>query len=120
MTSIGGPGGVGGPKGPSGPSDVGAIDEAHGANDAAPLDRTAHAAGATGATGVAGAPGELDAIVADLAAGRLTPHEAVDRLLSSIADSAPLAPSERAELRGMLADLVANDPNLAALIGRIA
>ena len=55
----------------------------------------------------------------DVAAGRLTPQQAVDRLVNEIAGTQALDASQRAELREMMADLIANDPNLAALVGRI-
>jgi len=72
-------------------------------------------------TDVAGtAPaGNIDKLAADIAAGRLTPQQAVDRLVDEIAGTEQLAETERAELREMMTDLIANDPNLAALVGRI-
>ena len=106
MSGIGGPGGVGGPKGPGGPQgpegpdDVPDVGEVSGPGQAAPT-------------------GKLDALAADLAAGRLTPQQAVDRLVDEIAGTQTLDASERAELRELMADLIANDPNLAALVGRI-
>jgi hypothetical protein len=98
MTGIGGPGGIGGPKGPDGPDASEAADELDAARDAP----------AVGAS-------ELDALAAELAAGKLTPREAVDRLADEIAGTRHLDAAERAELRELLADLVANDPYLAGL-----
>ncbi|HUJ63312.1 MAG TPA: hypothetical protein VLX92_32660, partial [Kofleriaceae bacterium] len=64
-------------------------------------------------------PGALDAIAADIAAGRLTPHEAIERMVDEIAGDQQLDPADRAELRELLGDLVAHDPYLGGLIGRI-
>ncbi len=100
MASIGGPGGIGGPKGPSGP------------------DRPDELEGAT-EIGASEKPGAFDAIAADIAAGKLTPQEAVDRMVDEIAGHQELAAADRAELKELLADLVANDPYLAALVGRV-
>lgn len=100
MSSIGGPGGIGGPKGPSGPD---------GADEVADADSVAAPEKA----------GQFDAIAADIAAGKLTPQEAVERMVDEIAGHEDLAPGDRAELREMLTDLVANDPYLSALVGRV-
>jgi hypothetical protein len=108
MSSIGGPGGVGGPKGPGGvggPDGPDAADEVEGAGEVG---------GAQGA-----APSEFAGIAADIAAGKLTPQEAVDRMVDEIAGHQDLGPADRAELKELLADLVANDPYLASLVGRI-
>jgi hypothetical protein len=99
----GGPGGIGGPEGPGGPDGP---DELDGAD--AP-----EVAGATG-TGHA----DLDALSAEVAAGRLTPREAIDRLVEATA-SAEMDETERAELRELLSDLVANDPYLGGLANRL-
>jgi hypothetical protein len=109
MSGIGGPGGVGGPKGPSGPSGPDGpddIDDVADVSDVAPTDSAA-------------STGSIDKLAADIAAGRLTPQQAVDRLVDEIAGTQALDASQRAELREMMADLIANDPNLAALVGRI-
>ena len=102
MSGVDGPGGIGGPKGPGGPDAADAPDELAHADDAP----------AIGAS-------ELDALAADLSAGRLTPREAIDRLAESIANARGLDASERAELREILADLVTNDPYLSSLAGRV-
>jgi hypothetical protein len=111
MTSIGGPGGIGGPKGPSGPSGPGGPDDVSDVTDAdlAEVD-AAHAAKA--ATG-------LEAMAADIAAGKLTANEAIDRLVADLASTEALNRSEQAELRELLTDLVANDPYLQSLVGRV-
>jgi hypothetical protein len=105
MTGIGGPGGIGGPKGPGGPD---APDELDGPAD---LDRATEAP-RVGAS-------ELDALAAELAAGKLTPREAVDRIADQIASTHQLDAASRTELRELLADLVANDPYLAGLANRV-
>jgi hypothetical protein len=117
MSSIGGPGGIGGPKGPgdpdgaTGPDDAGGIDDAVGTTE---IGR----AGEVGANAAARAVGELESMAADIAEGRLTAREAVDRLVAEIAGSEQLGQTEQAELRELLSDLVANDPYLASLTDR--
>ncbi len=106
MSGIGGPGGVGGPKGPGGPTGPEGPDDVDDVADVSGPERTAPA-------------GNLDALAADIAAGRLTPQQAVDRLVDEIAGSQALDATQRAELRELMADMIANDPNLAALVGRI-
>ena len=101
MSTIGGPGGIGGPKGPSGPE---------GPDEVADVDDI----GVDEATATKAA-GELQAMAADIAAGRLTAREAVDKLVDEIAGAQHLGASERAELRELLTDLVANDPYLQSL-----
>jgi|HubBroStandDraft_6_1064221.scaffolds.fasta_scaffold177702_2 hypothetical protein len=109
MSTIGGPGGIGGPKGPKPPDDVGDVGE---------LDEVAPQEATTGVE-AAGRTSDLDAIAADLSAGKLTPHEAVDKLVDQIANGTELGPADRAELRALMADLIANDPHLGALINRL-
>lgn len=108
MSSIGGPGGVGGPKGPSGPQGPSDVDDVADASD---LDAVDSARATRAATG-------LEAMAADIAAGKLTAREAVDRLVTEIADTDQLGPTERAELRELLGDLVENDPYLSSLASR--
>ena len=108
MSSIGGPGGIGGPKGPSGPSGPDGADKASDITADAGVDSARAARALSG----------LEAMAADIAAGKLTAREAVDKLVSDIAGSEQLGPAEQADLRELLTDLVNNDPHLAALIGR--
>jgi hypothetical protein len=108
MSTIGGPGGIGGPKGPTGP------DASDGADDIADV-AGGDAAEATQGVGQA----DIDAIASDVAAGKLTPREAVDRLVDQIAGTDVLDPADRAELREIMSDLVANDPHLQSLLGRV-
>jgi hypothetical protein len=98
MSSIGGPGGIGGPKGPSGPEGPEGVDEVAEAP-------------------VAGEAKGLDAAMAQLRAGQLTPREAIDRMVDEA--GAGLGQTERAELRELIVDLVANDPYLSSLVGRL-
>ncbi len=113
MSTIGGPGGIGGPKGPQGPD---APEGPDGPGETgAPSESVAASATGVKATGDA----NLDAIASDIAAGKLTPREAVDKLVDQMAGTDVLEPADRAELREMMADLVANDPHLQGLLGRI-
>jgi hypothetical protein len=113
MTGIGGPGGIGGPKGPTGPSGPSEIDgpEATDVADVSDVTGPERAAGA-------GRPADIDALSAEVAAGRLTAREAIDRLVDATA-TAEMDQAERAELRELLTDLVANDPYLGALANRV-
>lgn len=111
MTGIGGPGGIGGPKGPQGPSGPGGVS---GPDDASEIDD----AGQVGQASGAHAAPDIDALSADVAAGRLTAKEAIDRLVDATA-TADMDAAERAELRELLSDLVANDPYLGGLANRV-
>ena len=101
----GGPGGVGGPKGPSGPDDV---------DDVADVGTDSSVSSTTAAK----AAGGLEAMASEIAAGRMTPREAVDKLVDEIAGTDQLGAAEKAELRELLSDLVANDPYLQSLVSR--
>ncbi len=114
MSTIGGPGGIGGPKGPGGPGGPEGLDGPDGPDGPDELD----APDASAAPDAARAAGDLDALAAEVAAGRLSPHEAIERLVDATAGP-ELGAAERAELREILTDLVANDPHLAALAGRL-
>ena len=114
MNTIGGPGGIGGPKGPGGPE---------GPSESSEISHTSHTHDVVGEAPIeqaqgAGPANDIEALAAEVAAGRLTPREAVDRLVDATAGPG-LDAAERAELRELLTDLVANDPHLGALIGRI-
>ncbi len=117
----GGPGGVGGRKGPGGidgPDDVGDVaDVGTDSSVSSPspgVDPGSSIAGATAAK----AAGGLEAMASEIAAGRLTPREAVDKIVDEIASTDQLGAGERAELRELLSDLVENDPYLQSLAGR--
>ncbi|MDB4955822.1 MAG: hypothetical protein JWO36_3391 [Myxococcales bacterium] len=111
MSSVGGPGGIGGPKGPGGP------EGAQGADDVADVGELGGDTVIDRTTGIAAS--DIDAIAGEIAAGRLTPHEAVEKLVDQIAGTDQLGATDRAELREMITDLVANDPYLASLVGRV-
>ena len=81
------------------------------------LDEIARDAAIEGTQGVSDTS-DIDALAAEVAAGRLTPREAIDQLVESTAGPG-LDPAERAELRELLSDLVANDPYLSGLVGRV-
>jgi len=106
--SIGGPSGIGGPKGPTGPSGPNEVDDLGEVAEAGEVERAAGTGRAT----------DIDALSAEVAAGRLTPREAIDRLVDATA-TADMDATERAELRELLTDLVANDPYLGALANRV-
>lgn len=105
MSGIGGPGGIGGPKGPRGIDPSGGTEEIDEAGDVGETERAA--------------AGELDRIAADVASGKLTAQQAIDRMVDQMASTEHLGAEERAELRELLADLVANDPYLSGLLGRV-
>ena len=107
----GGPGGVGGPKGPGGPDGPDDVDDA---GDVADVGTDSSVSSTTAAK----AAGGLEAMASEIAAGKLTPREAVDKIVDEIAGTDQLGASERAELRELLSDLVENDPYLASLVGR--
>ena len=106
MSTIGGPGGIGGPKGPDGPEGPDDVD------DAAPLAETSTEKVDAAASTM------VDQLAADIAAGKLSQREAIDRLVEATAGP-ELGAAERAELRELLTDLVANDPFLGALANRV-
>ncbi len=109
MSAIGGPGGIGGPKDPVRTHQGLRVLVTSRRSAISPMSR----ARATRAV-------ELEAMAADIAAGKLTAHEAIDRLVDEICGTDQLASAERAELRELLTDLVANDPYLQSLVGRVA
>lgn len=109
MSAIGGPGGIGGPKGPSGPTGPEGPDDIADTADAGQVDAARATRAASG----------LEAMAAEIAAGKLTAREAVDRMVDEIADTDALGAAERAELRDMLTDLIATDPYLQSLVGRL-
>jgi hypothetical protein len=111
MTGIGGPGGIGGPKGPQGPSGPEDVSRPGDVSDVADPGQVGQASGT-------GRAADIDALSAEVAAGRLTSKEAIDRLVDATA-TPDMDATERAELREMLSDLVANDPYLGALANRV-
>lgn len=110
MSGIGGPGGIGGPKGPGGP------DGTDGPSELDAPDDVAAGSGVDRAT--LSNTEDIDRLAGEVAAGRLTPREAIDQLVEATA-TPDLSPAERAELREILADLVANDPYFGGLANRV-
>lgn len=108
MTGIGGPGGIGGPKGPGPVDGTPEIDDVGEVDDVGDVERAAGT----------GRAADIDALSAQVAAGQLTAREAIDRLVDATA-TPDMDATDRAELREMLVDLVANDPYLGALAGRV-
>lgn len=108
MTGIGGPGGIGGPKGPGPVDGTPEIDDVGEVDDVGDVERAAGT----------GRAADIDALSAQVAAGQLTAREAIDRLVDATA-TPDMDATDRAELREMLTDLVANDPYLGALAGRV-
>lgn len=115
MSAIGGPGGIGGPKGPSGASGPASLDDVPDVGDARDVADIAD----IGAARATQAVGGLEAMAAEIAAGKLTANEAIDRLVDELCSSEQLGRAERTELREMLTDLVANDPYLKSLVGGV-
>jgi hypothetical protein len=108
MSSIGGPSGIGGPKGPGGPDGADGPDGPDGPGSAdAPDD-----------VGAAQRTSDIDVLAAEVAAGRLSPREAIDQLVEATA-TPDLSAAERAELRELLSEIVANDPYFASVGGRV-
>jgi hypothetical protein len=85
------------------------VDGADELDDVGSLDSTTAARAADG----------LEAMASEIASGRLSAREAVDKLVEEIAGSDALGKAEQAELRELLTDLVANDPYLQSIVGRV-
>ncbi len=106
--------GITGPGGPKGPASTEATEAASGtervgASLAAEVERLRGAGAA--------APTELSALAADLDAGRISGDEALARLVSSLGGE--LGELDGAELRALMADLIASDPYLAGLAAKL-
>jgi hypothetical protein len=120
MTSIGGVGGPGGPSGPGGPGGADRPDGPGAADGTGAIDEQAPAADAGAAGGVEGGVAAeggdpIARMAADLDAGRITPEEAMARLVDQ--SVAGLPPAEQAEMRSLMEDLIASDPYLGGLLG---
>ena len=109
--SVGGPSGIGGPKGPGGPTGP---DGPDGPDGTAEADAIESASTVEHAENTA----DIDRLAAEVAAGKLTPKEAIDQLVEATA-TPDLSAAERAELRELLSDIVANDPYFGGLANRI-
>jgi hypothetical protein len=106
--SVGGPSGIGGPKGPGGPTGPDAPDGPDAAEGVSSAQTVEHAENTA----------DIDRLAAEVAAGKLTPREAIDQLVEATA-TPDLSAAERAELRELLSDLVANDPYFGGLANRV-
>jgi hypothetical protein len=122
MTGVGGPGGVG-PKGPtadpaatSAADEAGASESTSAASSAGSAEASAQAGAAQRASIAAGLHG-MDALAGEIAAGRLTPRQAIDYLVD--AAGVGLEAGEQTQLRELLSDLFANDPHLQSLLDQL-
>jgi hypothetical protein len=62
----------------------------------------------------------IEALAAEVAAGRLSSREVTRELIDRLVETAGgIGVAERAELRELLLDLVTNDPTLGGLVGRL-
>ncbi len=105
----GGPSGAGGPEGPHVDGDV----QGPGAADGS--FRTA-VEGAKTSGASAAAAGPLDALRADVVAGRVSPEAAIEGLVQrALASAAGLPDAQRAALESQLREALAGDPTLLAL-----
>lgn len=114
-----------GPTGAAGAPPTDALEPAAGprpsdpAQDLGGTQATGSVTGPTSAAaaGDAGAVGPLDALVADLQAGRVSPEAALDALVDrALADvDSQISPAQRAELEGIMRSILADDPTLSAL-----
>ena len=109
--SVGGPSGIGGPQGPGGPTGPDGPDGPESAGEADAIDSASSVEHAENTA-------DIDRLAAEVAAGKLTPKEAIDQLVEATA-TPDLSPAERAELRELLADIVANDPYFGGLADRM-
>jgi len=112
--SVGGPSGIGGPKGPGGPTGPEGPEGPDGSDAAEGADAVDSAQTVEHAENTA----DIDRLAAEVAAGKLTPREAIDQLVEATA-TPDLSAAERAELRELLSDLVANDPYFGGLANRV-
>ena len=112
--SVGGPSGIGGPQGPGGPTGPDGPEGPDGPGAADAADAVDSAPTVEHAESTA----DIDRLAAEVAAGKLTPKEAIDQLVEATA-TPDLSAAERAELRELLADIVANDPYFGGLANRI-
>jgi hypothetical protein len=125
MTSgISGPGGSGGPAGPGGPTGPDGPDAAAGADGAgevspagAALTAEVERLRAAQGPGPAQAVDDLSRLAADLDAGRVSGDEALVQLIAQM--GVELGDLDGAELRALIADLVATDPYLGELAARL-
>ena len=124
MSGINGPGGPTSPGGPTGVTDNAAADGAAAADSSAQSSATNFAEQVRNASAEAlaasttNAPSSVDTLAAEISAGRMTPNQAIDVLLDQAAGP-DLPVQQRAQLRELLTDMLANDPHFAELTRRV-
>ncbi len=126
MSGINGPGGptrpsgpAESPSGPAGPTDSAAA--ADGAADASATnfaDQVRNASANTTTAAATSGPNSVDALATEINAGRMTPNQAIEVLLDQTAGP-DLPVEQRAQLRELLTDMLANDPHFAELTRRL-
>jgi hypothetical protein len=113
-----------GPGGPTVPPDVGETEKAQGPSGkgfADTLGETTRTGGPSGPGGPTAAD-PVGQVAADLKAGRLSPHQAVQKLMDLVVASGPAAglPAKvQAKLRADLENLVKEDPFLRSKLEKI-
>ncbi len=112
MSGIKGPGGPTSPLGPTGASGPEGTTES---SDTSFADQVSKA---TAEPAAAAPPSGMDALAAEISAGRMTPAQAMEVLIDQTAGP-DMPAAQRAELRELLSDLLANDPHLAALAAQV-
>ncbi len=120
MSGINGPGGPTSPAGAAGPTDGAASTDGVADSSATSFADQVRSASPepTTTTTTTGSAGSVDALAAEISAGRMTPSQAVDVLLDQTAGP-DLPVQQRAQLRELLTDMLANDPHFAQLMGRV-
>jgi len=109
-----------GPGGPKGLPPTAPVGNADRADASSPVDKTRETQPAAPVTTPA-PPDAVASVAAELRAGTITPEKAVERLVDMTLGSvgAKLPEAARAELRGRLEALLAEDPYLQAKARRI-
>ncbi len=119
MSGINGPGGPTSLDGPAGPTDgTAATESAAGSSATSFADQVRSASNEPTAAATTLEPSGVDALAAEVSAGRMTPSQAIDVLLDQAAGP-DLPVQQRAQLRELLSDMLANDPHFAELTRRV-
>jgi len=107
-------------RGRGGPGDIAGGSDADALDRADPAARIEDLAGAAAPAQRAVAASTIEALAAEVAAGRLSSREVTRELIDRLVETAGgIDVAERAELRELLFDLVTNDPTLGGLVGRL-
>jgi hypothetical protein len=110
-----------GPGGPTQPPDVGETEKAQGPSGQGFADALGEAARTGGPSGP-GAADPVGQVAADLKAGRLSPQQAVQKLMDLVVAAGPAAglPAKvQAKIRADLENLVKEDPFLRSKLEKI-